>query len=150
MASQGPQAAQCQPASVLPTLSLEGFAHTPPSRNLSHPKVAGPLAERHRDADTSSLPSHLSLKDGSWRLVRRLRKFSPVPSESPEMGRGSPNPSPHSYHTDGKTETQRGHGRLTVPQLASCLRPAVPPGCLSHTDLASNPHSITLPQFPQM
>lgn len=54
VASQDPQAAQSQPASALPTLSLEGLAHTQSSRNLSYPKVAGPPEERHRDADTSS------------------------------------------------------------------------------------------------
>lgn len=46
----------------------------------------------------------------AWRMVKRLRKFPAMLDEGPEMGRGSPNPLPHTYCTDGETETQRGDG----------------------------------------
>lgn len=54
------------------------------------------------------LPSHLSFNYGSWRLVKKVRKSSAVPSEDPAMGQGSPKLPPHTYCTDGEPEAQRG------------------------------------------
>lgn len=71
----------------------------------------------------SRLPSHLGFEDGSWRSVRG----SEIPSranEGPEMGRGSHNPSLHTYCTDGETETQRENGEAHRPLW----------GLLSHLD----------------
>lgn len=107
--------------------------HSPRPPGISHtPKVAGrpppPPLEEWCELLTPLPCYHTSAsRTEDQKSVSSLGKFLPRPVGSPVWTRAAPTPltPSRSYCRDGEAETR-----------ASLL-----PGCLSHTDLASNPRS---------
>lgn len=132
------------------SLSLEGLMYTLSSPGISHtPKVTGPPKEGCEMLTPPRLPPHLSFKDGSWRLVRTLRKFPTVQVGAQRWAGETQAPTPlYSYCTDGETKAQED----PVTQLAwAAFSPA------SHPETHAWIHMPTLPpppavqpQFPLM